>query len=366
MTKPTRKRRKVPPNERGLALKRNTYYHRYTIKGVEGRIPLHTRDRIVAIERNIAVLKVLNDIKIGKEYYLYWLDNIQKNESDSTIKAVGEKFIQAKRNELEDSTIITYSRSIKYFRDSIGNIEMDKINVSHFDKYVTFFKMRNENITPDTINKNLRQIKAFINWCKDRDYVNPRLKVQKIKTNFKPPKYLSNSEYEAMCHFLTPLMKKIAHFYRSTGLRKDEAFLGEVNGNYYEISADNYKTNRPFSIPMGKELRGINLEMQGNFKNGNKISREIKKAQLKAGIIDKCLHSLRHTFALRTYLATRDIFMVQKLMGHTTITETSKYARFEVNRLTIDFPDLISDEVNLANPISNIPNYLVNPYNATT
>ena len=336
--------------------------YRYYIKSVPDNIRLCTRDRKIAIQRNIEVLKVLDDIKAGKEYYLYWLDDIQKNESNSTIKVIGEKFIIAKQNELEISTIKTYSRSINYLIEAIGNIEIENISVSHIDQYVSFFKLRNENITPDTINKNLRHIRAFINWCKDRDYVNPKVKVQKIKTNFKPPKYLSNSEYEAMCQFLTPFMKKIAHFYRSTGLRKDEAFLGEVNGNYYEISAPNYKTNRPFSIPMCKELQCINKEMQAKYKNGDSISRAIKNAQKEAGIFDKCLHSFRHTFGLRTYLATRDLFLVQKLMGHTTIGETSKYARFEFNRLTEDFPDLVTDGINMINPMSNISSYQVSPY----
>jgi integrase len=364
MTKPTKKRRKVPPNEKGLEPRGNTYYHRYYIKSIPSWIKLCTRDKIVARQRNIEVLKVLDDIKAGKEYYLYWLDDIQKNESNSTIEAVGEKFIQAKRNELESSTIITYSRSINYLIESIGNIEMEKINISHFDKYITYFKTRNENITADTINKNLRHIRSFINWCKDREYVNPRVKVQKIKTNFKPPKYISNSEYEALCKYLTPFMRRIALFYRSTGLRKNEAFLGKVNGNFYEISAENYKTNRPFSIPISRELSEINVEMQARYKNGDYISRVIKKAQKEAGIFDKCLHSFRHTFALRTYLATRDIFLVQKLMGHTTIIETSKYARFEFNRLFEDFPDLVIDETNLTNPITNITNYQVSPYYA--
>lgn len=38
-------------------------------------------------------------------------------------------------------------------------------------------------------------------------------------------------------------------------------------------------------------------------------------------------HSLRHTFAMRLYAATRDLSLVQQMLGHRTISSTEVYAR---------------------------------------
>lgn len=45
--------------------------------------------------------------------------------------------------------------------------------------------------------------------------------------------------------------------------------------------------------------------------------------------VDKPLHSLRHTFAMRAYAKTRDIRFVQRALGHRSITNTMVYADCE-------------------------------------
>ena len=52
-------------------------------------------------------------------------------------------------------------------------------------------------------------------------------------------------------------------------------------------------------------------------------------------------HCLRHTFAVRRYLQTRDIYLVKKEMGHASVTTTEVYAQFSLRRLTMDFPDIM-------------------------
>lgn len=38
-------------------------------------------------------------------------------------------------------------------------------------------------------------------------------------------------------------------------------------------------------------------------------------------------HSLRHTFAMRAYRDTRDLFLVQRMLGHASVSTTEIYAR---------------------------------------
>ena len=71
------------------------------------------------------------------------------------------------------------------------------------------------------------------------------------------------------------------------------------------------------------------------------ISRRFKNALQRCEIDDsKHFHSLRHTFAVRRYLITHDIYYVMKAMGHSKITTTEIYSKFNMRRLETDFPSL--------------------------
>ena len=48
-----------------------------------------------------------------------------------------------------------------------------------------------------------------------------------------------------------------------------------------------------------------------------------------------------NTFAVRMYLLTNDIYRVKQLMGHSSVTTTEKYAKFNRRRLASDFPSLM-------------------------
>ena len=52
-------------------------------------------------------------------------------------------------------------------------------------------------------------------------------------------------------------------------------------------------------------------------------------------------HCLRHTFAVRRYLQTKDIYQVKQEMGHSSVTTTEIYAKFSLRRLEMDFPSLV-------------------------
>ena len=54
-------------------------------------------------------------------------------------------------------------------------------------------------------------------------------------------------------------------------------------------------------------------------------------------------HNLRDTFAVMRYLETRDIYQVSKELGHSSVKVTEKYARFNIRRLSQDFPTLAGD-----------------------
>ena len=58
------------------------------------------------------------------------------------------------------------------------------------------------------------------------------------------------------------------------------------------------------------------------------------------------LHCLRHTFAVRRYLQTRDIYLVKQELGHSSVVTTEIYAKFSLRRSETDFPSLINSTKN--------------------
>ena len=61
------------------------------------------------------------------------------------------------------------------------------------------------------------------------------------------------------------------------------------------------------------------------------------------------LHCLRHTFAVRRYLQTRDIYLVKQELGHSSVVTTEIYAKFSLRRLEADFPSLVNNTKNTKN-----------------
>ena len=64
------------------------------------------------------------------------------------------------------------------------------------------------------------------------------------------------------------------------------------------------------------------------------------------------LHCLRHTFAVRRYLQTRDIYLVKQELGHSSVVTTEIYAKFSLRRLENDFPSLVKSIKNAENWIN--------------
>ena len=74
----------------------------------------------------------------------------------------------------------------------------------------------------------------------------------------------------------------------------------------------------------------------------SKITKKFADACKEIGIYESkktTLHCLRHTFAVKKYLETRDIYEVCKRLNHDSIKTTQIYSKFSWKRLEQDFPN---------------------------
>ena len=129
---------------------------------------------------------------------------------------------------------------------------------------------------------------------------------------------------------------------------------------------DSTKTKIKRIIPMTPEVRAMLLatfhkQLNGKYvfveKNGEEVKyahvyRRFHKAQDKAEVLQKIrFHDLRHTFASNYMMNGGNVFDLQKLLGHTKIDMTMRYAHFSPNHLqsSLRFMNMIEEECSVAN-----------------
>ena len=93
------------------------------------------------------------------------------------------------------------------------------------------------------------------------------------------------------------------------------------------------------------------LEADGSEVKYAHVYRRFHKAQDKAGITNKIrFHDLRHSFASNYVMSGGNIFDLQKLLGHTDIKMTMRYAHFTPDHLqgSLKFMEMTNEsEINI-------------------
>lgn len=323
----------------------------------EFRIPLLTGDEMAARARRLEVERRELDIKAGLEIVFPW----QEKQGQTVVKRFSTKqavkeYLQAReREDIRVSTLNIYQLALKDFMATIGrNFPVQEIGIREIDKYKAKAKGR---LSPTTINIRLRAIRTFLFWLRERQYLESVPRIRLLNTGNSDPIYISNAEFSRICDQVPEYLKRVFLFYRETGCRLSEPFYGEVNGNWLTVKAETAKGKRSRDIPLTDSLRVILDEMRAKTHRFEAIhtgkspirkthgikfySQAFQKACKAAGVPGKKFHSLRHTFAVREYLRTRDIYHVAGMLGHASVTTTEIYSRFNLKRLEQDFPDLV-------------------------
>lgn len=357
----------------GIKILRNKYYARVRkwdgIKQVEKLIPLKTSNRTEALERRLQVNRLEKDIKQGIDFSFAWMNESGKiSVVRYTLgKAVEEYLIARKAEKLRTGTIDIYKRALNNLINVCGkNLPIENITTHHIELYKRQFQT-NTNVYA---NINLRAVKTFLNWLFDNEIIStiPKVKMAKINNNL--PSYFTEKEWNSIIQLnLFNVRNKLGQFkypeiehykrawllYYKTGCRLSEPFNGVLEGNWLIIDVGSSKTNIQREIYISNELIIILDEMQKRLEfhlsNDHKsktdfikrYSRIFKQCCKIVGINDKHFHHIRHTYAVRRYLEVRDIYQVAKELGHSSVTTTEIYAKFNLSRLEQDFPSFATN-----------------------
>ena len=325
------------------------------VKQKERLIPLKTGNKTDARVRNAQVEKVEKDIKNGIEYRFAWLSEKSKTEVvQNTIGSSIDAYRNYRNTNVRPSTVIRDGVALKSLAKTIGyTTPICRINDSSIETYKKH--CIENNLKPAGININLRHIKTFLYWCCDGGLIEKRVKIKQLDIGKPLPKYLTEYQFNELMSldWLDELYKDIFYFYVSTGCRVSEPFIGELVGDWLIVDENHSKNKSVRHIQLNARQIDILNRMQGIQKKSvnsgcrperitEKLSVVFKKAIRDVGLDDNVtLHSLRHTYAVKRYLTTRDIYLVKEELGHSTVTTTEIYTKFPIQRIASDFPSII-------------------------
>lgn len=196
-----------------------------------------------------------------------------------------------------------------------------------------------------TVNNRLGYLKAVYNQLRrlgDIDYVNPLDFVRPLRLQERPLSFLTSDQIAELLEALdvrqgVPGIGLVARVCLSTGARWGEAQgLTPDRVRNGSVTFANTKSKRTRTIPVAPSLETSLLEhfkRHGLFSNCMlTFSRALATTSIKlpAG---QATHVLRHTFASHFVINGGNILTLQKILGHSSLAMTMRYAHLSPDHL---------------------------------
>jgi integrase len=200
---------------------------------------------------------------------------------------------------------------------------------------------RRAEVSPATVNRGLACLRTMFNKAVDwgRLESNPLRGVKKFKENNARERILSGLEAQRLVENAVPSIRPVLIVALNTGMRRNEILSlkwADIDFAWGLILIADSKSGKPRKIPMNsavlETLRGLPREAEYIFYNPEtkthikNISAGFATARKKAKLEGLRLHDLRHTAASKMIEAGVDIVTVSKILGHSSIQMTMRYA----------------------------------------
>ncbi|PTU72793.1 phage integrase [Pseudomonas mangrovi] len=214
---------------------------------------------------------------------------------------------------------------------------------------------------PKTLNNRLGYLRSLFNVLHqlgEIDFANPMTRVRPLRLQEKELAYLTDEQIGTLFQAInsrckTPHVAMVAAICLATGARWGEAQgLSPERVRNQLVTFVNTKGKRARSVPIAPELESRiqqHFKQHGPFSNClNSFDKTLAVSGLKlpAG---QSSHVLRHTFASRFVMNGGNILTLQKILGHTSLAMTMRYAHLS--------PDHLQDALRLG-PISDIRGFV--------
>ena len=246
-----------------------------------------------------------------------------------------DEYREAKKVQgVTEGTLYEIALSLRNFERLVGKCNSKQITQHGMDNFIL---ERGTEVKRPTLNKDIRNLKTFINWCKKKRYINNEIELRELKEEEKAVRSLNDAEIRILLKVTEqyPAMKTRVLLALATGLRRgdiDSLIINDIDFEKNSISTTSRKTkksmaSRPVSAEIMTELSkyicGLDVGQEKIFET--KFShRKWRKICIAAGLPDWKFHDLRKTFC--SILAQNGIStaVTQKLLEHSSPNLTNK------------------------------------------
>lgn len=301
-------------------------------------------------------LKTKDDIEAHKlfnlEKELVLQGKVIEFEKKTNIKMsqYKEDYLKSRELNVKEETKDNDELSFRKFIDMLGDMPLRQVDRQAIDEFKS--KCIKMGLSRSYINIMLRSLRAAFNVALDAGYISSNPFLQRrgkpsvlFRVDEEIPRFLSEKEIEALFKAIDdPDFALLVKFLLYTGLRRSESIRLNVkdvdlmNGVIYVRGT---KGKRDMPVPIHDDLRAILKNaikhdvgpLFPRWKNKDTLSRLFKKYARLAGLGDKKLHDLRHTFGSYLAMAGEDIKRIKELMRHRDIKTTEIYAKLTMKSL---------------------------------
>ncbi|GAB6059438.1 tyrosine-type recombinase/integrase [Desulfonatronum parangueonense] len=258
--------------------------------------------------------------------------------------------------------IKTYKRSWEYDQTAIEQ-RMMKLwgqkkltDISKHDLVDLQNKLSAGGLKPGSVNRNMAIVKYIFSLAERWEIIDksPARHIPKLAENNQKERFLTVEEMQRLLTALkecsSDVVPDIVELLMVTGARKSEVVELEwkelnLEKATWTLPASRNKAKRPKTIPLSDRAVEVLTRRQSNGskyvfpnpKTGQPLQyffstwNRIRKA---AGIPDVRLHDLRHSYASFLVNSGRSLYEVQKLLGHSQISTTQRYAHLTYGTLS--------------------------------
>ncbi|MCP4609472.1 MAG: tyrosine-type recombinase/integrase [Planctomycetes bacterium] len=233
-----------------------------------------------------------------------------------------------------DASIYEVALTLRHFERLIGRCNSKQINQNAIDKYIL---ERGKEVVRSTVNKDIRNLRAFIYWCRENRYVNGEIKIKLLREDERPVKSLTKTQIKKLLSTSKPYktLRMRILLALGTGLRLRDIEIWRIPDIDFEssyVTTRNKKSrksmgSRPVPVPIMAELKkyvsGLEAEQEEIF-NDNFSRYRWTQIRRKLKLEDYTFHDLRKTFG--SVLAQRGVStaVIQKLLEHSSPDLTNK------------------------------------------
>lgn len=268
-----------------------------------------------------------------------------------------------------DETIENYEQSLRLF---ITHEEIDKLDtvntITVHNLYHWQNSLKEDGVTVASINHYLRDLRTFLYWCMDdsRGWL-PKFKVQMVKGQEEPLKAFNDDDIDKL--LMRPQRRRnsdyvewrtwaIVNLVYGAGFRTSticDLRYGDIDFRRKEIKPSHTKNKKTLIVPLSpatesaiKEFRRI-YELDedkeaylfpnvgGERMTPNALRHAFSRYCKDREVEQTNLHGLRHSFALDWIKNDGNQFVLQEILGHSSLEMTKKYVRLSKEDMKKDY-----------------------------